>query len=208
MERFDATQNAKPRVVQGTPEAIETLNDYCFKKRMHNMDSPEERPEDEVYNRAGLKVTRLCTLAAVCADPHSPLIELEHVQWAIDMVGSLDGDMLKKFSSGEVGSSQVKQEAVIRKAAEAIMLWTHKQRAAAGMSEKVIVIPALMPLAQVKDACVNHTAFAGDRLGAVTAFEKCVDSMVKSGVFSRLEANYALEDFDHTNGVLLCYKGQ
>jgi len=164
------------------------------------------KPEDEINNRAGLKVMRLATLAAVSEDYHSPLISVEHVSWAIKVIEWLDGDMLKKFSSGEVGSAQVKQEAVVLKAAKKITELSVKERLAKGMVEKVAAFIEMIPLADLKDACVNHNVFANDRLGAVTSFEKCVDSMIKAGKFGKVETAYAADTLDHMNGMLLCLK--
>jgi hypothetical protein len=191
-------------VVEGEKEATALLHSYRMEKRREIMNCPEGLARKEVINRAGLKVLRLASSFAVAADPFVPVLTLEHAKWAIAWVEQCDGEMLAKFSSGEVGSGQTKQEAEILKAAKEISALTERQRAKLGMVPKVAEVADLIPLSVLKERVVSGNAFANDRLGAVTAFEKCVDSMVKSGTFTKIERDAAIDKYDHVKGVLLC----
>jgi len=204
MERFDADPKQKPRRVKATPECLKRLEEYALKKRQAIRRQSGPKNSDEVYNRAGLKVGRLATIAAVCADFHAPVIDNEHVDWAIALVESLDASMLNKFTSGKVGTGQVKQEAEILAAAEEVCALTKKERMALGMPEEIAKLADFLPLSALKNAVVQNATFTNDKNGAVTAFEKCVASMVKAGVFSQVDPVYAADSLGFYNkGTLL-----
>lgn len=205
MERFDADARAVPTRVRATAKAQKMLSDYALNKRKAIRRNTGPQNSDEVYNRAGLKVARLATIVAVCADFHSPLIEEVHAQWAIELVERLDAQMLAKFSTGEVGTGQVKQEAEILGAAVRLSKLTLKERAALGMVSKVAKAKDFIPLSVLKAEVIQRSSFENDKAGAVTAFERCVASMVRAGVFSQVDENYASDNFDHfKKGSLLC----
>ena len=73
-----------------------------------------------------------------------------------------------------------------------------------GMEKKVAEVKHLIPLSVLKNQVINHTSFFDDRLGAVTAFERSVDAMVRSGELTRMKEDTAIEKYNHIRGVLLC----
>lgn len=192
------------KVVEGTEEAIEMLHNYRMEKRREIMHCPDGLARKEVINRAGMKALRLASILAVSADPFVPVITVEHAKWAIMWVDKCDNEMLEKFSSGEVGSGQTKQEAEILKAVKDLSGLTVRQRGKLGMTSKVAKDPSVIPLSVLKNSVVGNSVFSSDRAGAVTAFEKCIDSLTKAGTFSKFEKDYALDNYDHIKGVLLC----
>jgi uncharacterized protein YoaH (UPF0181 family) len=189
--------------VKTTVEAGKMLRDYRSARRLEVNKCADGLAKKEVINRAGLKVVRLASLLALSADPHTPIIKREHAVWSISFVEALDQRMLARFSSGEVGSGQVKQEAEILKAFESVYVMTKKARIALGMSASAAAIKGLCPHVILKKMVVNSSSFASDRLGAVTAFDKCIDNMSKSGVISKIARDKASEDFDTHKGELL-----
>jgi Protein of unknown function (DUF3987) len=194
-------------VVGGTPEALERLHRYRASKRREIMSCPDGLAKKEVINRAGLKALRIACLMAVSADFHSPQITLEHAEWAIRFVDAMDASMLARFTSGEVGSGQTKQESEIRKAAKSLVKLSVADRRKLGMNKEVAKEADMLPLSVLKARVVQSAAFSADRVGAVTAFERCVDSLVRSGFFSKVKEDVAMDRFAHTMGVLLCVRG-
>ena len=193
-------------VVAGCPEALALLHRHRKTKRREIMACPDGVARKEVINRAGLKALRIACLLAVSADFHSPRVEMEHAQWAVKFVDAMDDRMLERFSSGEVGSGQTKQEAEIRKAAKQLCGLEVKRKRALGMVKLVAALPDLIPLSILKDHVVQSAVFANDRNGAVTSFEKSVESLVRAGFFSKINEDRALDNYGHTKGMLLCVK--
>jgi len=196
------------QTVESSPEAADLLKRYRNHKRKEIMECPDGLSKKEVINRAGLKALRLASLLAVGSDEHSPRIGLEHAQWSIDFTEKCDNEILAKFDSGEVGSGQVKQENEIIQACKNVAAMKVGMRQSLGMSRKVALESTMVPLAVIKAKVVNNAVFASDRLGAVSAFDKCVDSMVKAGVFVRVSETLAADSYNHLKGVLLCVSGK
>jgi hypothetical protein len=180
MDRFDATENATPRKIPLSPEADAFLRKYIYQKRIRS-GKISNNGLSEIYNRAGMKALRLSSLAAVAADFHSPLIELEHTVWATELIDMLDAQLLEKFSSGDVGRGQVKQEAEVLKAFTEITKLSKITRKKLGMSPKAAGDDRVCPHGILKSRVVQAPAFAEDRNGAVGAFDKCVDNLVRAG---------------------------
>lgn len=193
-------------VVDGTPEALAILHKYRSEKRKEIMACPDGLARKEVINRAGLKALRIASLLAVSADMHAPQITAEHARWAIRFVDTMDNEMLARFSSGEVGSGQSKQEAEIKKAMVSICKQPEPAKRKLGMGRLVAAEKDLVPLSVLKDQVVHSASFVNDKLGAVTAFERCVDSLARAGFLVKLKEEYAIDHYQHTKGMLLCLK--
>lgn len=209
VDAFDVDNSVKhkePVEVQATPEAHAMFDDFEFQKRECNRRGEGSPADRELGNRAALKAWRLASLLAVAADFYAPRVTAQHLKWAIDFVTRCDNALASKFSGGEIGSGQTKQEAEIRKAAKYLCGLELKKKRALGMCKQVAALPDLIPLHVLKDHVVLSAAFAEDRNGAVTAFEKSVESLVRSGFFSKISEDRALDNYGHTKGVLLCVK--
>lgn len=193
-------------VVPCRAEALELLHEYRVDKRKEIMDCPDGIARKEVINRAGLKALRLATLFAVGADFYDPEVTVEHAEAAVRFVERCDKELIQKFTTGEVGAGQVKQEAEIVKAAVRIRELPIKARMALGMGKKVAREKSMLPLSILKSEVVNSQAFSGDKFGAVSAFEKCIDSLVRSGTFVKIKEDIAIDTFDHIKGVLLGFR--
>jgi hypothetical protein len=199
-----ADVNNKFTVVEATPEAHNLMKSYRDAKRREIMQCPEGLSKKEVINRAGLKVLKIATLLAVSEDFYAPLVKVEHARWAIDFIEKTDSEILGRFDSGEIGSGQVKQESEILKACVSTSRMSKSDRRGLGMTRKVAEETNVVPLAVLKKIVINNAAFATDKIGAVTAFDKCIESMVRAGVFTKLTDAFAFEHYEHPGGVLLC----
>ena len=193
-------------LVKCSPEASKLLHDYRVAMREQGRDSLDGVAMKEVITRAGLKATRLASLFAVGSDIYDPVVTLEHAEKAIELIQKCDGDLVLKFTTGEVGTGQVKQESEVIKAAKYLCGLTIKERAAQGMERKVARDKTLVPLSLLKAQVVNSNSFASDKVGAISSFEKCVESLVKAGALIKIKEDMAIDMFDHTKGVLLCYR--
>jgi len=205
-DTLDVKNNFK--TVSTSDEAALMLKSYRMDKRLRNADHGGDSAVEEIMNRAGLKATKLASLLAVSTDWHAPRIEEEHARWAIDFVESLDSAMLSRFSTGDIGSGQVKQEAEIIRAFVQIATASDKQRKAMGMPDKLVRDRGAVTLAALKAKVVGKSAFASDKAGAVTAFDRSVESMVRAGVLIRLRPDQAADEFDVVSGSVLCMENK
>lgn len=190
-------------VVEAEADAGEFLRQYRDKKRLAVMRCEDGLAEKEVINRAGLKAIRVATELAVGSDPYAPIIQMVHAKWAVNFIEMLDNAMLDRFAGGEVGGGQIKQETEILKAFRDISKLSVRKRTDLGMTTTTAQDSSACPNVILKKKVTNHAAFANDRLGAVTAFERCIESLIKSGDIAREKPDTAWSHYGVATGSVL-----
>jgi hypothetical protein len=65
-----------------------------------------------LWNRAHLKALKLSALVAVGINMFNPIIQVEHLNWAINMVQTDIRQLLKKFHTGQIGASSSENKQV------------------------------------------------------------------------------------------------
>jgi hypothetical protein len=191
-------------VVEQTEAAEKLLKAYRYNKRKitRNCDSPVEK---DVINRAGLKVLRLASLLAIAEDFYNPTISVEHAKWSINFIDRTDEAVLQRFTSGNVGQGQVKQETEILRVVRKLAQTSVKERIRMKMVPKVAKDRTVIPYGTLKNRCVGLSCFASDRAGAVSAFDKAVKNLNESGVLITLPQQMAADRYDTVRGKLLFY---
>lgn len=197
--KFDLHIDQEPVKVGGDDTALKL---YRYNKRRITFQSTSA-VEKEAINRAGLKATRIASILAVASKLYNPEITAEHSNWAMTYTDSLDGQMLDKFKSGNVGTGQVKQEAEIIKTIQETLLMSVKKRKEMGIHDSVAKSRILIPQNWLKHKLVGLPSFASDRNGAVTAFERAVFGLIKNGTLDKTDMAEAEKEFGRGCGVML-----
>ena len=135
----------------------------------------------QLWNRAHLKVLKLCGLVAVGCHIHNPVVTAEIAQWAIDTVNFEVGAMVAQFTSGDIGEGDHQREAEIVKAMRRYREITPKQRGDYNTPEALREMPALVPYAFLKKFLFTKAAFAGAKREASAALAAALADMVKGG---------------------------
>lgn len=135
----------------------------------------------QLWNRAHLKVLKLCGLVAVGCHVHNPVVTAEIAQWAIDTVNFEVGSMVAQFSSGDIGEGDHQREAEIVKAIARYRELTPKQRTDYNTPLALAEMPALVPYAFLKKFLFTKNAFAGAKREASAALAAVLADMVKAG---------------------------
>lgn len=196
-------QQGRHKNVVADETAGPMLLHYMKGKRQTIMDTPHGLAVKEVINRAGLKALRLASLLAVSADIDMPVIREPHARWAIDFIERSDRKLLDRFSTGEVGTGQTKQEAEVMKAIGAILSSPGQVRRKWGYTKELAESNNCLLYQTVKERVVNHPAFANDKNGAVTAFDRCVSNLEIAGKLTKLRKEFAADRFKILNGLVL-----
>lgn len=171
-------------------------SEYAFRKEKNKLRS-------DLMNRSGIKAYRLASLLAIGDDCTDPVIRERHAQYAIDFVTGCDEFIFEKFQSGDIGKGQLKQEADMMR----IINWVvnadeHKRRRTFRMNEFCAGDPSIIPYSQLKLHAKKRSSFANDKLGAITAIDKCIDSLCRSGTLLRLTRQECEEEYETTAGLL------
>ena len=198
-----ADQQGRFKIIQADSIAGPLLQRYMKGKRERIMATPDGLAVKEVINRAGLKALRVASLLAVSADIDLPVIRSEHAEWAIDFIEKCDQRLLDRFSTGEVGTGQTKQEAEILKAVEQILTSAYGIRRKWGYTHELAQSNNCFLYQTLKERVVNLPSFASDKSGAVTAFDRCVINLETAGKLTKLRREFSVDQFGVLNGVVL-----
>lgn len=201
MDKADVLNSYK--LVRQSKTAGRQLQEIDYQKRLLIRTMREGDNTQELHNRTGLKVYRLASLLAVAEDFDSPRIDTHHVEWALNFVETLDHKLIQRFSKGKIGSGQVRQEDDILQACAMISHSSRASRIKQGMTERCADDRSALPLNILKDTVVNRPSFSNDKTGAVTAFHRCLENLIKAGKLVRLSRDAACDDYGHRVGEML-----
>ena len=189
--------------VQISKNAYDLLDEFEEGHRKYAFRKEKNRLRADLMNRSGLKAYRLASILAICDEHEEPRIEAKHAQYAIDFVSRCDGFILDKFQSGDVGRGQLKQESdmlkLIRQASEAD---SKKRRRSYRMNEYCADDPSIVPYSWLKNKAKSRASFSADKLGPITAIDRCIDSLCRSGTLLRLTRTECEEEYDTSAGLL------
>ena len=200
-------QQKRFTTVPADEEATALLKDYRDGKRRQIMGCSQGLVVKEAMNRAGLKALRLASILAVSADFDKPVLRAIHAKWAIDFVERTDCAVLARFSAGDIGAGQVKQEADIMRHAVELANSDPAAKRRMGFTEQMIDGGHFILHHILKDRVVNLPSFASDRLGAVTAFERCVQNLETSGRLARMTKDFSADNLSVGYGQVLVVHG-
>lgn len=187
-------QNNTCCTVGVTVEALTLLDQFDEEVDDHMRGSGEVTRH--LWNRAHLKALRLAALLAVGVNPYAPEISAEQAAWALAMIRKDVGILLARFTTGDVGTGESKQQAdlvgVINRFLE-------------GGSKKLADYEkrGCVPKRYLQQCVANRPAFKTDRRGAGKALDESLEFMISSGMLQVVPRNTAKEWFQ-TTAVVYC----
>lgn len=135
----------------------------------------------QLWNRAHIKTLKLAATVAIGCNPFNPLITLENVNWAWDMVQRDIKALTIKFDQGLIGatSSEAKQIIEMKRVIklyvtepwDRIESYTHNQ---------ALYDAKIIPYAYLNKRLTSVAAFKNDKLGVTPAIKRCIQIMIDS----------------------------
>ena len=171
----------------------------AFDKECDNhINGTQDESKRQMWNRAHLKMLRIAALLAVGDNYLQPVIDVQHLQWAQDVVRRDIGIMGRKIESGEIGSGDNAREK--RMAAIIREYITHAPGSGynipKGMREQGFISRSYI---QIRTA--RLTVFTSHKLGATRALDDTLRSFIDSGYLMELARDKAVEMFNSTGKV-------
>lgn len=182
----ETIQHANPRRVinvKFTPEAEKISDSYDVLADSYINAVNQKEVFRHLWSRAHIKVLRLAATIAVGLNMYDPLIEADHMQWAIDLVNNDIETLSDKFEKGEIGSStqENKQiEEMIRFIKDYIMKdweWAQKYCDKSEKGKKMHEEKVISYL-YISRKLIANAAFKNDKLGATTAIKRCLQILM------------------------------
>lgn len=174
-------QNNAVCPVQVTPEGEALLDafDQRADARIRNAGASEGTVE--LWNRAHLKSLKMAGLIAVGVNPHSPVIDEQAAQWAIDFVLRDVTTISERFKTGDVGQGESKQYNDLKRVLATLLTSKAKDERLEAMRKDGIV-----PYRDIIRRLHNCASFRGDRLGATNALTRVLTSMKDGGELAEI----------------------
>lgn len=157
----------------------------------------------ELWNRAHLKVLKLAGLVAIGVNMFDPIIEEDHVKWALQLVENDIETLTKRFEGGDIGTNtaEIKQIELVIKTAkhyimsdfEAIEKYLAKDEKAKMLKEHKVI-----PYAYLSRKLLTQAAFKNDKRGATEALKRCLQVMNDRDSFRELSKHEMSNRFGST----------
>ncbi len=180
-----------PCIVQPNEDAREKL-EYFEEDCRSNLNATEDESERQVWNRAHLKALKVASLLAVADNYLNPIITIQHVAWALNLV-RFDIEMFQsRKKSGDIG---VDDDARERKLIAFLKDYLVKPAPASygiprGMQENSIVTRAYL-----QRRAVSLPAFYNHRFGGKKALEDAISSLIANGYLQEIKTDKLIDAY-------------
>ena len=160
--------------------------------------------EAELWNRAHLKSLKLAALVAVGINPHAPVVTLDVANWAVDFVRLEINSIMKRFTTGEIGTGELKQEAEVRRLFDHFQDFSNEQKTRQRCPEALLT-RAVAPYQFFAVYGRRLSCFKNDRRGAGRALKETLEDLVKREVLEMIPLQQLQTEFKTRSAIY--YKG-
>lgn len=197
-------QNAQPRrvITVSLDEASQKLSNK-YSKRCDDFINNKKNNEViiELWNRAHLKVLKLAAIVAVGVNMWNPIIEKEHLEWAIGMVDADIAALTARFEEGMIGANtqEVKQiDEVIRVIKEYVTSsWTEVLRYASAKDKK-LYDDKVITYGYISKRLIAVAAFRNDKVGATNAIKRALQILMDRDYINEISREQLKQKFGTT----------
>lgn len=147
----------------------------------------------QMWNRASLKMMRLSALLAVADNWLNPVIEMHHIEWALDVIRRDIAIMASRIQSGDIGTDDDARE---RKIAMLMKEYLEHPVADSYGIPDILRQNAIIPRKYVQVRSARMSAFTSHRGGATQALDMCFRSLVDSGYIIEVDKAKMVEKFN------------
>jgi hypothetical protein len=168
--------------VERNEEAKEFLSAFD-KKCDKQIDATNNEGWRQMWNRAHLKVCRIAANLAAMDNPQFPVMTLEQVMWAYDLVMRDIKIMERRIQSGEVGSSDATRESKILALAENYL--RDKNFATYNIPEQMLK-DGVIPRKVFQISTQRTSCFTGHKLGQIASMDMTIRSLCDGGFLSEV----------------------
>ncbi|UPT53025.1 DNA replication licensing factor [Hafnia phage yong3] len=162
--------------VRFDPEAedmCDRFNDECD----DNINASKDEAIRQPWNRAHLKVLRLCALLAVGENWIQPVVYPHHVKWAIDFVRHGQDVIMNEWKRGGIGGDEEARQRIVRQVIiNYLKNTTAKCRSTKLRGEGIITKSDIQTRVAAKAAFKNH------KNGFAWALDNVIKNLVENGV--------------------------
>lgn len=185
--------SAKTPVPLGRTDAAAQLM-WSFEKECDKeINSTNDEAWRQMWNRASLKVMRIAGLLAVADNWMFPVIDIPHVDWAMDLIRRDIGIMRRKIEAGDIGMGDHSRE---RKVAAMIAEYL-RDGAPAGYKIPVAMKEnAIIPRKYLQIRLARVTSFSSHKMGSNAALDFTLKAMVETGYLMEVAKDSMVQGYN------------
>jgi len=168
--------------IECSPEAEKTFLDFRELCDNEKRNAGKDAALRQIWVRAHQKVVRLAGLCAVADNYMSPVIRVEHADWAISMFHRTTENLLNRFGEEIADDSDHTREEMVR---DRCLRWLREPRKDA--EEEALQKEGIITRRFLQQEVTTKEIFKKHRLGAVAVFNLTMKSLVDQGDLSELK---------------------
>ncbi len=177
--------------VQRTKEAAVLMDAFDLECDAQINASAEESNR-QMWNRAHLKMARVAALLSVADNHMQPVIQVHHVEWALDLVRRDIALMQRRMASGDVGQGDSSRE---RKLLHVMHEFLSQPVAASYGVPAAMPRDGVVPRKYLQMRVYSVAAFAAHPYGAKRALDDSIASLIDSGYIVEMDKTKAAEAY-------------
>lgn len=178
------TTSTQPSMLVNRTEEAALIMERFEKECDDKINSTDTESYRQMWNRASLKAMRLSALLAVADHYLHPIINAEHIGWAIDVVRRDIKIMHGRIETGDVGSSDMTRE---RKMHSIIRNYMEKDLTESQADAQKLKKFGIIPRKYLQIYCSQSVAFTKYRGGATQALNLTLQSLIDSGYLAEVD---------------------
>ena len=176
--------HAQPRKVMnvGISEDALIILDKFDEYATNQINAANKTIVKELWNRAHIKVMKLAALISVGVNFVNPIVQVDHVNWAINLIINDIDNLTARFEAGEVGQTQAaetKQSARIKKVIKDFISQPFEKVKTYSNFEN-LHYHKIIPYSYMSKRLIADSSFNTDRVGATNAIKRTIQTLVDS----------------------------
>lgn len=170
-------------------ELMKQFNKLCDTE----INATDDESRRQMWNRAALKSMRVAALLAVADNHMNPVITVEHVAWAQDVVKRDVNMMRKRLDNGDVGENDASRERKIVTVLKGYLSnpVPKSARVPDSMRENQIV-----PRSFLQNRIQRVQAFTSHRLGVNKALDETINALMSNGYIMEVKRDKIAEQYN------------
>lgn len=142
------------------------------------INATDDESQRQMWNRASLKVMRLSALLAVCDNHLAPVIQEQHVAWALDVINRDINIMKRRFEAGDIGSGD---QAKMKKVIYILKDYLRNGAAASHKIPKEMYEAAIVTRRLLQKRTYQAPAFSNHKNGSAYALDMTLKNLIDDG---------------------------
>lgn len=189
VQAINLASSKQTQDVQFHDDAWDILCDFDDECDKH-INANDDESVRQMWNRAHLKVSRMCALLAVADNPYNPVVYVNHVKWALECVRADMAMMYQRLVEGSIGKDDNSRE---RKIIDFIVNYFRRTVADSYVYRDSLRQMGIIPRSDIARRMHSVASFNGHRLGTNQAVDLTLRSLCDSGMLKEVDKAKMLE---------------